>query len=122
MSAGRFVAYAALALFGVLTGAAGSLVQAAWFPAGLLLAVLALGALCYGGVKATRSRIGAGAAAGGWLVAVMLLTTARTEGDFLFGAGPGSYIYLLGGMLTAVICATLPTPPPPGVHTVPLGK
>ncbi|NJQ00998.1 DUF6113 family protein [Streptomyces zingiberis] len=112
MSAGRFAAYAALVVLGALTGAAGALVQGAWFPGGLLLALLAVGALCYGGLRATASRIGPGAAAGGWLLAVMLLTTSRPEGDFLFGAGVGSYLYLLGGMLTAVICTTLPVVPP----------
>ncbi|WP_037680220.1 DUF6113 family protein [Streptomyces albus] len=120
MSAGRLAAYAVLAALGALTGAAGAVVQGAWFPAGLLLAVLAIGALCYGGLRATGTRIGPGAAAGGWLLAVMALTTSRPEGDFLFGSGVGSYLYLLGGMLTAVICTTLPTlsPPAPGAKAL----
>ncbi|MYS45155.1 hypothetical protein GTW59_23355, partial [Streptomyces sp. SID89] len=56
---------------------------------------------------AARSRGGAVAGAAGWLIAVMLLTASRPEGDFLFAAGGGSYLFLLGGMALAVICATL---------------
>ncbi|MGP3926036.1 DUF6113 family protein [Streptomyces sp. 8N616] len=122
MSAGRLAGYAALAVLGVLVGAAGALAQAAWFPGGLLLALLAIGGLCYGGVKALGTRIGAAAAAAGWLLAVLLLTTTRPEGDFVFGAGAGSYIFLLGGMMVAVMCATLPHVPPPGVQAARLGK
>jgi ferredoxin-NADP reductase len=43
----------------------------------------------------------------GWGLAVVLLTTSRPEGDFLFAAGAGSYLFLLGGIAVAVICATL---------------
>lgn len=106
----RYAAYVLLAVLGLLTGAAGSLVQAAWLPGGLLFALLAIGALCYGGVKVTRSRIGGGAAAGGWLAAVLWLTSARPEGDFVFAAGFGSYVFLFGGMMLAVMCTTLPRP------------
>jgi hypothetical protein len=118
----RIGAYPVLAALGVLVGAAGSLLYAAWFPGGLLLALLGIGALCYGGVKATGTRIGPGAAAGGWLLAVLLLTSSRPEGDALFGAGIGSYLFLIGGMLTAVMCATLPRLPPPGLRAARLDK
>ena len=37
-------------------------------------------------------------AAAGWMLAVILLTASRPEGDFLFAAGSGSYLYLLGGI------------------------
>ena len=47
------------------------------------------------------------APAAGWMIAVVLLTASRPEGDFLFGAGVGSYLFLLGGMAVAVMCATL---------------
>lgn len=43
----------------------------------------------------------------GWMISVVLLTSTRPEGDFLFGAGVGSYLFLLGGMAVAVMCATL---------------
>ncbi|MEU8568284.1 DUF6113 family protein [Streptomyces pathocidini] len=121
MNAVRFLAYAGLVVLGALVGAAGALVQAAWFPAGLVLALLAIGALCYGAVKALGTRLGGWAPAMGWLVAVLLLTTARSEGDFLFGAGVGSYLFLLGGMLVAVMCATVPYVPPPALRGARLG-
>ncbi|MER6984979.1 DUF6113 family protein, partial [Streptomyces carpinensis] len=59
------------------------------------------------GARATGGRGGAVAGAVGWMVAVVLLTASRPEGDFLFAAGGGSYLFLLGGMAVAVICATL---------------
>ncbi len=43
------------------------------------------------------SRAGAVAPAAGWIIAVVLLTSTRPEGDFFFGAGFGSYLFLLGG-------------------------
>ncbi|KPC91328.1 membrane protein, partial [Streptomyces sp. NRRL F-6602] len=55
---------------------------------------------------------GAVAAVAGWMAAVILLTTTRPEGDFVFAAGGGSYLFLLGGMALAVICATLWRPGP----------
>lgn len=106
-SAGRAVALAGLFVLGAVVALAGTLVQAAWFPGGLLLALAGAAGLFLGGAYALRSRAGAVAPVAGWIVAVMLLTAGRPEGDFMFGAGAGSYLFLLGGMAVAVICATL---------------
>jgi hypothetical protein len=106
-SAGRIAAYAGLFLLGAVIATAGTLVQAAWFPGGLLLALAGAAGLFLGGAYATGGRGGAVAPVVGWIVTVILLTTSRPEGDFLFGAGLGSYLFLLGGMALAVICATL---------------
>ncbi|MEV6117900.1 DUF6113 family protein [Streptomyces sp. NPDC052109] len=106
-SVGRIAAYAGLFLLGVVVALAGTLVQAAWFPGGLLLALAGAAGLFLGGAYATGGRGGAVAPVVGWIVTVILLTTSRPEGDFLFGAGGGSYLFLLGGMALAVICATL---------------
>ncbi|KUN02334.1 hypothetical protein AQI95_26245 [Streptomyces yokosukanensis] len=106
-SAARVAAHAGLFLLGAVTGLAGTLVQAAWFPGGLLLALVGAAGLFLGGAYATGGRGGAVAPVAGWIVAVVLLTTARPEGDFLFAAGGTSYLFLLGGMALAVICATL---------------
>jgi hypothetical protein len=105
-SAGRSLAYLVLFLLGLVIGAAGALVQAAWFPGGLLLALAGCAGLFLGGARATGGRGGAVAGAAGWLIAVLLLTASRPEGDFLFGSGGASYLFLLGGMAVAVICAT----------------
>ncbi|MFI8191042.1 DUF6113 family protein [Streptomyces sp. NPDC085946] len=106
-SAGRAAACLGLFVLGAVTGAAGALVQPAWFPGGLLLALAGEAGLCLGAARALRGRIGAVASAAGWMLAVILLTTTRPEGDFVFAAGGGSYLFLLGGMAVAVICATL---------------
>ncbi|MER7518649.1 DUF6113 family protein [Streptomyces sp. NPDC126499] len=111
----RYVWYAVLFVLGALVGTAGSLVQAAWLPAGLFLALLASAGLFYGAVRATGTQLGVAAAGGGWLVAVVLLSLGRPEGDGLFGGGLGEMVYLLGGMALAVMCATmnrLPRPTP----------
>ncbi|MEV5969257.1 DUF6113 family protein [Streptomyces sp. NPDC051921] len=96
-----------LVVLGALVGAAGSLVQAAWFPAGLLLALLGSAAVFYGGRRATGNQVGVAAAGGGWLVAIVLLSFGRPEGDGLFGGGVGEMVFLLGGMGVAVMCATM---------------
>jgi hypothetical protein len=121
-SAGRAFLYVGLFVLGLVVGSAGALVQGGWFPGGLLLALAGEAGLCLGGGRATGSRGGALAPAAGWLIAVILLTASRPEGDFLFGAGGGSYLFLLGGMAVAVICATLGQGRQPDGRDVRLGK
>jgi hypothetical protein len=121
-SAGRIAAYLGLLVLGAIVGVAGALLQGAWFPGGLLLALAGAAGLFLGGAQATGARGGAIAPAAGWMVAVVLLTASRPEGDFLFGAGLGSYLFLLGGMAVAVICATLAQGRQPGGPRVRLGK
>ncbi|MFF3372724.1 DUF6113 family protein [Streptomyces sp. NPDC002680] len=121
-SLGRSVAYLALFVLGAVVGAAGGLVQAAWFPGGLLLALGGAAGLFLGGARAVGSRAGAVAPAAGWMVSVILLTASRPEGDFLFAAGVGSYLFLLGGMAVAVMCATLGQGRQPDGSAVRLGK
>ncbi|MER6463398.1 DUF6113 family protein [Streptomyces sp. NPDC048409] len=121
-SAGRFAALLGLAVLGVAVGVAGALVQAAWFPGGLLLALAGAAGLFVGGSRALGSRSGAVAPAFGWVVAVIFLTASRPEGDFLFGAGGGSYLFLLGGMALAVICATIGLGRQPDADPARLGK
>ncbi|AIS00346.1 DUF6113 family protein [Streptomyces glaucescens] len=121
-SPGRIAAFLGLFLLGALVGGAGALVQAAWFPGGLLLALAGAAGLFLGGARATGGRGGAIAPATGWMIAVVLLTASRPEGDFVFAADIGSYLFLLGGMAVAVICATLGLARQPGSPAVRLGK
>ncbi|WP_031483896.1 DUF6113 family protein [Streptomyces bicolor] len=121
-SALRALAHLGLFLLGALVGTAGALVQPAWFPGGLLLALAGEAGLCLGGARATGSRAGAVAPAGGWMITVILLTASRPEGDFVFGTGAASYLFLLGGMAVAVICATLAPVRQPGDDGVRLGN
>ncbi|KUL41975.1 DUF6113 family protein [Streptomyces regalis] len=118
----RALAYLGLFVLGAVVGVAGGLVQPAWFPGGLLLALAGEAGLCLGGGRAAGSRAGAVAPAGGWMIAVILLTASRPEGDFVFGTGAASYLFLLGGMAVAVICATLAPVRQPGGDRVRLGK
>lgn len=106
-SAGRVVAHLGLFVLGAVVGVAGTLVQPAWFPGGLLLALAGEAGLVLGAARVMRSRAGGVVAAAGWLLVVILLTASRPEGDFLFAASAGSYLFLLGGIAVAVICATL---------------
>jgi hypothetical protein len=104
----RTVCYVVLAVLGVAVAVAGGLVQGGWFPGGLLLALAGSAALFYGGGKLTRTRAGAALPAVLWFLTVVYLTVSRPEGDFLFTAGVGPYVYLLGGLAAGVICATAP--------------
>ncbi|MFD5427750.1 DUF6113 family protein [Streptomyces sp. NPDC127084] len=104
---GRIAGYVVLLVLGFVVGAAGSLVQAAWFPAGLLLALAGSAGLFYGGVRAVATQFGALVPAAGWIVAVLLLSAGRPEGDGLFVGGLGEMLFLLGGVALAVICATM---------------
>lgn len=104
----RAVGYVVLAVLGVAVATAGALVQDGWSPGGLLLALAGSAALFYGGGTFTGGRLGAAVPTVVWFVTVMYLTVSRPEGDFLFTAGIGPYVYLLGGMAAGVICATLP--------------
>jgi len=115
----RAAVYLLLAVLGVLTAVAGALVQDGWFPGGLLLALAGAVGLFWGGAKLCRTRVGAVAPAVAWVVTVLFLTAGRPEGDFVFGAGAGSYVFLFGGLLAAVMCATiaLPAPPVPGAKS-----
>ena len=106
-SAGRVGACLGFFVLGALVGVAGALVQPGWVPGGLLLALAGEAGAVLGGTRVLRGRAGGVAAAAGWMLAVVLLTASRPEGDFLFAAGSGSYLFLLGGIAVAVICATL---------------
>ncbi|GGU42086.1 hypothetical protein GCM10010211_01520 [Streptomyces albospinus] len=107
LTPGRVGIYVLLLVTGVLVALAGTLLQAAWFPGGLALALAGLGGLFYGGGRATGTTAGVLVPGAAWLVTVfLLLSDTRPEGDFLFGPGLGSYLFLLGGIAIAVICAT----------------
>lgn len=121
-TAGRAAAYLGLLVLGAVAGVAGALVQPGWFPGGLLLALAGEAGLVLGGARLMRGRGGGVAVAAGWMIVVILLTTSRPEGDFLFAAGAGSYLFLLGGIAVAVICATLGAGRQPDGDPARLGK
>ncbi|MCX5194584.1 DUF6113 family protein [Streptomyces sp. NBC_00249] len=111
LTPGRIAALLGLLVLGALTGAAGWLVLDLWFPAGLLLALLALLGLFLGARIIIGTGLGVGVAAAGWFLSYVLLGVPRPEGDFLLGSsGIGMWTYLLGGSAAAVICATMRGP------------
>ncbi|WP_328887262.1 DUF6113 family protein [Streptomyces sp. NBC_00316] len=114
LNPGRIGAYLGLAVLGVLVGIAGAFVQAAWFPGGLLLALVAAAGLFYGGRLLTGTQIGTLAPAAGWLISIILLLGGRPEGDYVFGDEVGLTLFMLGGMAVAVICATMSRSPRQG--------
>lgn len=119
---GRIAAYLSLAVLGAVVGVAGALVQGAWPPSGLVLALLATAGLFYGSLQATGTQLGVVAPAVGWLMAVVALSIGRPEGDGLFSAGIGPLVFMLGGVALAVMCATMTRPPQPGGRSGRLGK
>ncbi|MFK0097402.1 DUF6113 family protein [Streptomyces sp. NPDC091040] len=104
----RIAALFGLAVLGAVVGIAGTLVQPAWFPGGLLIALAAAAGLFYGGRTLMGTQPGAVAPAAGWLVSVVFLLSGRPEGDYVFGDALGLGLFMLGGMAIAVICATMP--------------
>ncbi|MCG7529078.1 DUF6113 family protein [Streptomyces sp. OfavH-34-F] len=100
-----------LAVAGAVVGIAGTLVQPAWFPGGLLLALAAAAGLFHGGRTLTGTQPGAVAPAAGWLISIVVLLSGRPEGDYVFGDAVGLGLFMLGGMGVAVICATMPRSP-----------
>ncbi|MFJ5996424.1 DUF6113 family protein [Streptomyces sp. NPDC092370] len=121
-TAGRAAACLGFFVLGAVVGVAGALVQPGWFPGGLLLALAGEAGAVLGAARVVRGRAGGVAAAAGWMLAVILLTASRPEGDFLFAAGSGSYLFLLGGIAVAVICATFAPGRQPDGEPVRLGK
>ncbi|MFF7374342.1 DUF6113 family protein [Streptomyces massasporeus] len=121
-TAGRVGACLGFFVLGALVGVAGALVQPGWFPGGLLLALAGEAGAVLGATRVLRGRAGGVAVAAGWMLSVVLLTASRPEGDFLFAAGSGSYLFLLGGIAVAVICATLSPGRQPDGDAVRLAK
>ncbi|MGW7333138.1 DUF6113 family protein [Streptomyces sp. NPDC054840] len=110
-TAGRIAGCLGMLVAGALTGAAGWLVVGLWFPGGLLLALLAVLGLFLGGRIALGTGLGVGGATVGWFLSYVMLSIPRPEGDFLLGSsGIGVYVYLLGGTVLAVMCATMRDP------------
>jgi hypothetical protein len=113
----RIAVHFGLAVLGAAVALAGTLLQAAWFPGGLLLALAASAGLFYGGRVLTGTQLGALAPAVGWFITVVVLLGGRPEGDYAFGDELGLTLFMLGGMVIAVMCATMSRLPYPATNT-----
>lgn len=69
----RIAWYAVLFVLGALVSLCGCFVQGLWSPAGLLFALLANGAVCYLGLRATGTKLGAGVPMIGWFLVLLVL-------------------------------------------------
>ncbi|MGW4804235.1 DUF6113 family protein [Kitasatospora sp. NPDC004272] len=105
----RIAVYAVLFLLGAAVSVCGAFVQTLWGGAGVVLALAGCAGLFYGGLRATGTKLGAGCALGGWFLVLAALLAPRPEGDLVLSATPSAYLYLFGGAVLGVVCATLPT-------------
>jgi hypothetical protein len=102
------VVHVALLAPGFAVGVLGSFVHAVGpaqpvqVPVGLLWAYAMTAALLAVVRLATGGRSGAVAVAVGWVVALLLLSAPRPEGDLVVAGGLVGYAWLLGGL---VVCA-----------------
>nr|WP_237419393.1 DUF6113 family protein [Kitasatospora sp. SID7827] len=105
----RIAVYAVLFLLGAAVSVCGAFVQTLWGGFGVVLALAGTAGLFYGGLRATGTKLGAGCALGGWFLVLAVLLAPRPEGDLVLSATPSAYLYLFGGAVLGVVCATLPT-------------
>ncbi len=102
-----------LAALGFAVGTADAFAQARTLdlgvriPIGSVLAVAALGAVAFSAGLLTRSRVGLGVVALGWVVSVVLFTSARAEGDVIIAADVAGYSYLFGGVVVLTVLSTV---------------
>ena len=111
-------AYAALGVLGGVFGVVGSFVQD-WTVGPVPLAALVLVALVFAMAwlsgKGMGGRLGATVPAVVWGVVVFVLSMRRPEGDLVVPATTAGYVFIIGGMVAAVIGIMLVPPArPPG--------
>jgi hypothetical protein len=102
-----------LFLLGLIVGIGGALVHymrvsvgGTALPTGTVLGVLAVGGVAFAGGVLLRSRLGAAIPSAGWLVAGMVLSSPKAEGDILIGGAGIDYGFLVGGVaLLLAVCA-----------------
>lgn len=103
-----------LAALGFAVGAVDAFMQARTLeigvrlPVGAVLAVAVLGGVALSAGLCTRSRIGLGVVALGWVVSVVLFTSPRAEGDVIVAADVPGYLYLFGGVLMLAALSAIP--------------
>lgn len=106
---GRGAAYVGLFALGCAAGFIGAFAQAAYSPAGLLIALAGSAGLFVAGGLLMRGKAGAAVPAAGWLIMVFYIAAApRAEGDWVFSGGVGSYLFLLGGSIVGAMIAMQP--------------
>ena len=115
---GVVAAHLGLLALGFAVGVLGSFVHAVGptepvrIPLGLLWAYALTSALLAVGRLATGGRSGAAAVSAGWVVALLLLSAPRPEGDLVVTGSLVGYAWLLGGLVVCAAGVGWPTAPP----------
>lgn len=105
---------AGLILLGFVVGVGGAfahptdLTLGVSIPVGLPIAIGAMAGVLISAGVLTRSRLGAGMPLLGWVISVLLFTSARPEGDIVIAATGEGYAYLFGGVLVLSVLMALP--------------
>ncbi|MEV4171591.1 DUF6113 family protein [Nonomuraea sp. NPDC049709] len=106
-------AYGMLFVLGVVMGIVGGFTHPEWqpgpIPGSAIVWVLMLFGVCLGAGKLMRARLGAMAAALGWLLVTMPFTLELQAGDLVIAHGAAGYVYLYGG-LVGLVAAYLLSP------------
>jgi hypothetical protein len=106
---GRVAAYVLLFPLGAVVAFIGAFAQAAYPPAGLIVALAGSAGVFGAGGSLMKTKIGAAVPAAGWMLTVLFFASwTKPEGDWIFVSGALSYIYLFGGTIMAVAAATYP--------------
>ncbi|MBT2208617.1 MULTISPECIES: DUF6113 family protein [Actinomadura] len=111
-------AYALVGLLGGVVGLLGSYAQG-WTAGDVPVASILLIAVVFATVRLSGwgmgGRIGATVPAVVWGIVVFVMSTRRPEGDLVVPATLPGYVYIIGGMLAAVLgVARVPAAGPPG--------
>jgi hypothetical protein len=97
-----------LFVLGFAVGVAGVFEHREKAPIGLLVGLLAEASVVVAAGVGTRSRMGAGLPALGWVISALLGANPRPEGDVLISADGLGYAYLLGGLVLLGLLTLLP--------------
>lgn len=103
-------AYGMLLLLGFTVGVYGAFYYSlsVWsVPVGALVAVAVIFIVCRAAGRLLRTRPAALLPAVGWLVAVVLLSAQRPEGDLLITSSTAGYVLLFGGAVAAAVAVTM---------------
>lgn len=125
----RGLQWAGLLVGGLLLGATGALVQRSHaviagrpVPWGVVVVLVTLLAAVRGAAWWARRRAGGIVVAAGWLLATLLLARSGPGGDVLLPDDWRSHLYLLGGVVVALVAVLVPLPrhgPPSAEDAVP---
>lgn len=113
----RVLQWVGLLLGGLALGASGALVQRSHvviaghvLPWGAVVVLVTLAAAVRGAVWWARRRPGGIVVAAGWLLVSLLLAQSGPGGDVLLPDDWRSQVYLLGGVVVALVAVVVPLP------------